>query len=103
MSAPTIPYQLSPRARAWPAWELIWDRLADGEWHRGADLVEEVLREGVLHGEANQMRTHVAVAAARGLIEREIRSANLRPTTTYAFGPLRPRSDPWYRRPAGDP
>lgn len=101
MTAPSIPRKLTPRARAWPAWEHIWDQLDDGEWQRGADLVESALREHVADFGPNQMRTYLASAAAHGLLDRETRRAvAFVDQSTALAGPRRPAADPWYRRPA---
>lgn len=102
MSAPPIPTQLAgPSARAWPAWEHIWEALNDGQWHRGADLVEQALRDGVLDVEATYALQLVHKAAKAGLVERETRRADVFKRTTQGAAPRRPIADPWYRRPAG--
>ncbi len=99
MNAPTIRYWLSSRARAWPAWEYIWEALDGGEWHRGADLVEQVMRDGIRGFDPEQMRRLLAEASRQGLLERETRkAAAFNPQSTTLAGPRRRAADPWYRR-----
>lgn len=101
MSAPIVPTRLTPKARSWGAWEHIWDALADGEWHRGAALVNEAHAAGLLGGAEPRSLSLVLLYASRcGLIERETRVATAFKWSGLGIGsPVRrAAADPWYRR-----
>ena len=97
MDAPPIAYRLSPTARAWPAWQFIWDLLADGEWHRAADLAEAVVRED-FQCDQPYVTNVLRWAHKQGLIERQEGVRGGRRPGQVGSGPLRKKSDPSYRR-----
>lgn len=93
----------------WPAWQWIWDELADGEWHRAAMLAEGALAEGVVEVDRGTIMGAMNRAFRSGLIEREqrmIQGADERynpglGTLRMQRGlsrPRRPMREAWYRR-----
>lgn len=57
--------------RIGPAWQATWDRMADGQWHKGMDLGAEIAERFDLTTKTVQML--LGKAAKIGLIERETR------------------------------
>jgi len=95
--APSIPgWIVRTNTRSADAWQVMWDAMKDGEWHRGLDLTYAVDRTG-LDMSSSSLMIILAKATRAGLLETERRPAA--PALGRPNAPKVSGHRVWYRRP----
>jgi hypothetical protein len=95
-TAPDIARNYPSRGeRIGPAWQIVWDSMAPGDWFKGADIAHTVA--GATGLAVATIKNLLAQAATAGLLDKELRFAGRVGGYTSKTPAIR---SAWYRRPA---